>query len=348
MDGEAQDGERKAEPRIQSEGPDSIDHRASKIGRRRSWYGLKKHAKRFLSLGVPNMFLRGLLHFLPALRQAGRLPTPARVKEVEGQIQGARFVMLRPDRCVVAKELYWGKGRRPKAEDNFAIELFATFARRSDIMFDIGAYTGIFTLVGTAVNPDLEAHAFEIVPEVYRALFDNCVRNGVLHRTTLHHVGVGNPDGVMRVPARTAGSALPDFYSTGLHFDTGILVRLRSLDSLADLVPIGARVVVKVDVEGTENEVFRYSQKFLASFRPGILCEVLEGVAGVAELEDLLAPHGYCFYLVRDADLLPAAHIEPDANFRDWLFTKQGPDELAAIGLALAPQTAWKRQASNP
>jgi len=347
LNGEAQDGERKAEPGLQSQSPDSIDYRASRIGRRRSWYGLKKHAKRFLSLRVPNMFVRGLLHFLPALRQTGRLPTPARMKEVEGQIQGARFVMLRPDRCVVAKELYWGKGRRPKPEDNFAIELFATFARRSNVMLDIGAYTGIFTLVGTAVNPDLEAHAFEIVPEVYRALFDNCVRNGVLHRTTLHHVGVGNPDSVMKVPAQTAGSALPDFYSTGLHFDTGILVRLRSLDSLADLVPTGARVVVKVDVEGTENEVFRYGQKFLASFRPGILCEVLEGVAGVAELQDLLAPHGYRFYLVRDADLLPAAHIEPDPDFRDWLFTKQGPDELAAIGLALAPQMAWKRQASN-
>jgi FkbM family methyltransferase len=347
LDGKAQGGERRAEPGLQSQSSDAIDYRASRIGRRRSWYGLKKHAKRFLSLRVPNMFLRGLLHFRPALRQTGRLPVPARMKEVEGQIQSARFVMLRPDRCVVAKELYWGKGRRPKPEDNLALELFATFARRSDVMLDIGAYTGIFTLVGTAVNPDLEAHAFEIVPEVYRALFDNCVRNGVLHRTTLHHVGVGNPDSVMKVPARTAGSALPDFYSTGLHFDTGILVRLRSLDSLADLVPTGARVVVKVDVEGTENEVFRYGQEFLASFRPAILCEVLEGVAGVAELEDLLAPHGYRFYLVRDADLVPAAHIEPDADFRDWLFTKQGPDELAAIGLALAPRPAWKRQASN-
>jgi FkbM family methyltransferase len=67
-------------------------------------------------------------------------------------------------------------------------------------MLDVGAYTGIFTLVGTLVNPNLKAHAFEIVPDVYDALRENCARNGILDRTTLHHVGVGKPETHVRVP----------------------------------------------------------------------------------------------------------------------------------------------------
>ena len=321
-----------------------MDYRASKTGRRRSWYGLKKHVKRFLGLRFPHLGVRLLTRFRPALRRAGRLPAPARLKEVEGEIRGTRFVMLRPDRCVVAKELYWGGGRRPRAEDDFALELFATVAERSHVMLDIGAYTGIFTLVGTQVNPDLEAHAFEIVPEVYTALFENCVRNGVLHRTTLHHVGVGNPDALVRLPGRSADSALPDFYSSRLRFETGVLVRFRSLDSLTSVLPASGRVVVKIDVEGTENDVFRHGQEFLRSFRPDILCEVLPAAAESEELEALLAPHGYRFYLVREADLLPAGRLDPDPRFRDWFFTMQTPDQLAALGLALSPGTESNRR----
>ena len=245
--------------------------------------------------------------------------------------------MLRPDRCVVAKELYWGNGRRPRPEDDFALELFATFGRQADVMLDVGAYTGIFTLVGTVVNPSLEAHAFEIVPEVYRALFDNCVRNGVQDRVTLHHVGLGAPGGVMTVPIHASDSALPDFFSTRLHFEEGVPVEIASLDSLAGLPPAGGRVILKIDVEGTENEIFADGQRFLETFRPDILCEVLHGVADVAALEGLLAPHGYRFFQVREADLVPAEHIEAHIRFRDWFFTTREPGELSAVGVVVAP-----------
>lgn len=313
-----------------------MDYSKTQVGRRRNWYGLKSYVKRFLSMRVPHALLRAVVSFAPGLERSGRLPAPAHLREVEGRVAGARFVMLRPDRCVVAKELYWGHGRRPKPEDDFAVELFAKVAKRSDVMLDVGAYTGLFTLVGSMVNPDLIAHAFEIVPEVYQGLFDNCVRNNVLHRVTLHHMGLGEDRALMRVPAFSRDSALPSFYSSRLHFDTGVLVRFVSLDSFAERLPAGSRVVVKVDVEGTENEVFRNGQRFLASFRPEILCEVLEGVGDGPELEKLLSPHGYRFYLVRERDLLPSDRIEPSPRFRDWFFTALDPETLSADGVPVA------------
>lgn len=313
-----------------------MDHRDSDVERRRSWHGLKRHVKRFFGWRVPNAALRQVVRVVPSFGNIGRLPAPSRLKEVEGRVNGVGFVMLRPDLCVVAKELYWGKGHRPRGEDDFALELFAQAAARADVMLDIGAYTGIFTLVGTLANPELEAHAFEIVPDVYRLLFDNCVRNDVLVRSTLHHEGVGTPGEVMRVPVDSVDSALPDFYSTRLHFDTGVLVRIVSLDSLSDSVPAGARVVVKVDVEGTENAIFRDGQGFLSSFRPDILCEVLHGVAEPGELTDLLEPHGYHFYLVREGNLAAADRIEPDIRYRDWFFTNRSADELRADGITVA------------
>jgi len=236
--------------------------------------------------------------------------------------------MVRPDRCEVAKELYWGEGRRPRPPDRLAVELFAGLAERSDVMVDIGAYTGIFTLAGTAVNPHLTAHAFEIVPEVFDVLRENCWRNDVLPRVTLHLAGVGAPGDRMKIPTSTGGSALPSYYSRSTHFDHGADVAFVSLDSLLDTLPAESSVVMKIDVEGTEDTVLRYGQGFLASLKPDILCEVLAGTANAAELGQLLSPHGYDLYLVRDDDLLRRAELTPDARFRDWLFTTRSVEEL--------------------
>jgi FkbM family methyltransferase len=312
------------------------DYRSSAVGRRRSWYGLKKHVKRVLGWRIPNWVLRRVRPAIPSLRESGRLPAPAHVKEVRGVVRSASFVMLRPDRCVVAKELYWGQGRRPRPQDAFAVELFATLARESDVSLDIGAYTGIFTLVATVVKPSLHAHAFEIVPDVFKALFDNCVRNDVLHRTTLHPEGIGAPHSVLRVPVRSIDSALPDFFSSRLHVKSGVLVAMRSLDSLVPAVPARARILIKVDVEGTENAVFEHGSAFLRTFHPDVLCEVLEGVAEADVLEKLLVPHGYRLYLVRREDLLAAERIAPHPDYRDWLFSTKTPDELAALDVAVA------------
>jgi FkbM family methyltransferase len=313
-----------------------VDYRETSAERRRSWYGLKKHAKHFLSLRVPHALLRQALRVFPGLRRSGRLPAPAGLREVRGFARTASFVMVKPDGCEIAKELYWGKGRRPKPPDRLALELFAGLAERSDAMLDIGAYTGIFTLAGTGVNARLAAHAFEIVPEVFDVLRENCERNDVSARTTLHLAGVGSPGDTMRVPASTGGSALPSYYSRSTRFDEGVEVEFVSLDSLLEIVPAAAKVVVKIDVEGTEDAVLRHGQEFLAALKPDILCEVLAGTANAGELERLLSPHGYELYLVRDDDLLPLTSLRPDARFRDWLFTTRGAGELAEIGIPIA------------
>ena len=86
---------------------------------------------------------------------------------------------------------------------------------------------------------------------------------------------------------------------------------------------------MKVDVEGTENEIFRHGQAFLAAHTPDIVCEVLHGAADGTELESLLAPHGYRFCRIRPDHLELAVHIEPVARMRDWFFTTTQPSGLS-------------------
>ncbi|CAM3786749.1 hypothetical protein GCM10009799_40140 [Nocardiopsis rhodophaea] len=304
--------------------------------RRRTWYGAKRHVKRFLGWRLPNLAMRGAVRVAaPSLRGTGRLPAPARVPEVTGRVYSSEFTMLRPARCVVAKELYWGEGHRPQPADDFAVRLFAAVARRCDTMFDIGAYTGLFTLVGTAVNPAIRAHAFEIAPEVYHALVDNCVRNRVLHRVTLHHTGVGDPTRRAAMPPHSADSALPCFYSEAMAFDDGVPVEIVALDTFTDAVPEGTSTVLKIDVEGTEAAVFEHGARFLKAHRPDILCEVLPGADG-GRLRSLLEPLGYRFHLVGEQALAPASPIIGHDRFRDWFFTTRTRADLQGLGIPVA------------
>lgn len=298
---------------------------------RQSWFGLKRYVKSFLSLSVPHALMRGFLRIAPRFR-SGRLPAPAKLREVTGRVEGGTFVMLRPDRCEIAKELYWGRGRRPKPEDALALEIVARLGRAADVLLDVGAYTGVFTLAATAVNRDLRAHAFEIVPGVANALEQNVRRNGVADRVEVHVEGLGEPGTSMLVPVGEGGSALPSFYSSRMRFADGARIGFRSLDSVAELLSSNLRVVMKIDVEGTEDRIFRHGQAFLRAFHPDMLCEVLPIADGPA-LQAMLEPHGVRTYLVTETDIRPRGALAPDPKFRDWLFTPREPDELRALGI---------------
>jgi FkbM family methyltransferase len=299
---------------------------------RQSWFGIKQYVKQFLSLRIPNALLRGAAEFVPSLR-SGRWPAPATLKEVTGRVGDATFVMLNPARCENAKELFWGKGRRPIAHDRLALDAVATLVREGDTFLDVGAYTGLFTLAVTAFDSQVKVHAFEIVPGVANALEANVRRNSVEDRVTVHREGIGHAGTSVRMPSGEGGSALPSFYSTTMTFDKGEVIPLRSLDSVADLILQETRIVMKVDVEGTENTVFESGQAFLEAFRPDILCEVLKDRADADSLRKLLAPAELQSYLVTDSSLLLRERIEPDQRYRDWLFTRRTPDELRELGL---------------
>ncbi len=307
--------------------------RGSRRVRQQQWYGLKPRMKSVLSMRVANKFLAVAARRLPGFLGIGRLPVARSVSEVEGRVDGASFVMLNPNRCVVAKELYWGGGSRPGPADSFALTVFAKLAREADVAIDIGAYTGIFTLVATAVNRRITAYAFEIVPAVYQLLVDNCARNEVLARTRCFPCGIGRPDASITVPDGRGGSALPSFYSSRLEFEQGVEVRFRSLDSFSEELGQAERVIMKVDVEGTETEVFRHGLEFLDRFRPDILCEVLAGVADPRSLEQSLSPFGYNFYLVGDRNLFRSRHVVPRTGYRDWFFTTRPESDLRSQGI---------------
>lgn len=311
--------------------------------RRQSWWGLKRPVKRAVSLPGVNLLAHAVTAGARGTDAAARLPAPMGLRQVQGRIDDITYVMNDPAQCIIAKELYWGDGRRPRAQDQFALDTFARLAQHADHVLDIGSYTGVFSVVAAKVNRAVAVEAFEIVPSNFLAAWGNVIANDLVGRIEVHLEGVG-AEGVVRMPAATSGSALPDFWSIDDADDeSGIRVPVSTLETVLarSAERLGydrRRILVKVDVEGHENDLVTASADVIRADRPTFLMEILPD-ADVAPLLEVFARPGpdatgpYRYYVVTEDRLRERPTLTAERTYRDWLITTLVPDELSALGI---------------
>ena len=66
------------------------------------------------------------------------------------------------------------------------LPVFCNWAEKSKIILDIGANTGVYSLVASAINPKCQVTAFEPVPVVYKKLAGNIELNSFEDRCQAH------------------------------------------------------------------------------------------------------------------------------------------------------------------
>jgi FkbM family methyltransferase len=196
---------------------------------------------------------------------------------------GTRFWAY-PD-CVVSSALIYADW--PEYNE---LQFIRRRLRPGELVFDIGANVGHFSLLlSDRVGPE-NVSAFEPTPVTFARLVENWQLNGwpVDH---LYPVAVGAEEGSARLPnvtrPLTTNSLLPPDVSGGLE------VPLVSLDSLHGHWQDRAIGLIKIDVEGYEREVLRGCRRLLADDRPRLLMfESLEGHVE-SEIAALLDAVGY-------------------------------------------------------
>ncbi len=166
------------------------------------------------------------------------------------------------------------------------VPVFYELARSARTFLDIGAYSGIYTLLACAANEQLQAIAFEPNPHAQQLIVRNIEANLFGDRVTVERAAAGGRNGptTLRIPAdETAASVFGDSGSP-------VTVSVVRVD---DVVPVDSAVdLVKIDVEGAEIDVLAGMRRILASDRPSIVVECLDSqlFAGVRRL---LEQHGY-------------------------------------------------------
>jgi FkbM family methyltransferase len=176
------------------------------------------------------------------------------------------------------------------------VEFIASNLGLGDVFYDLGANIGFFTLIAARlVGPEGHVYAFEPSPRTAGALRGNVELNQ-LENVTVVEAAVSDRDGTMAFDEVGEVSQEARLIPRGGQGTTE--VRIVAIDSF---VGEGARQpkLVKIDVEGHENEAVHGMARTLRSARPIVVCEIHQARhENEHEVERMLQELGYsCSWL---------------------------------------------------
>lgn len=195
-----------------------------------------------------------------------------------------------------------------------ALRFFVACLRHAQGFLDIGANTGVFSLLAARAGV-ARVHAFEPAPRIFDLLERN-VRLNRLHQIECHPVAVADRKGtaVLYIPP----GDVPTEASTSQGFrkmTQEVVVETTTIDEFVGARNVGAVDLMKIDTESTEPQVLSGARQLLETSRPVMICEVLKGLTE-ERLHALLSPYGYRYFWLTDRGLVPRERIEGDGDFR--------------------------------
>jgi len=179
----------------------------------------------------------------------------------------------------IENELFW-KGLQTTWEEE-SLWLWTRLCRISKVIFDIGANTGIYTLIAKTINPSAKVIAFEPSKETYPKLSYNNSLNKM--DSILEKIALSNTSGYKTfydVFEKNQKSASLSPYK--LKYFEGFKGKINEYpvmtDTLANYIQknnINHIDLMKIDVELHEPEVIEGFGEYLIKFKPMIIIEVL-------------------------------------------------------------------------
>lgn len=147
--------------------------------------------------------------------------------------------------------------------------LIHQYGRPGSVVLDIGAHIATHTLtMAQAVGSEGQVLAFEPQPKIFRELFLNMAVNQV-HNTSFYWAGVGDHEGSIELgPLHASNEA-----GSGLYGGTKQFVPLLTIDSLR----LSNVSLMKIDVEGMEDQVLDGAKNTILSNHPIIIIEIMGG-----------------------------------------------------------------------
>lgn len=186
-----------------------------------------------------------------------------------------RFVIFTANDDVVGWEFLW-----TGTYESRVTEAWLEIARNAEIVLDVGAYTGVMSIVACLANPRVRVIAFEPMLSTVERLRINLKANRLSSRVDVHTVALSNKEGrtVINMPRPKGflGTGNSIGKKPGIPTVAKTEVDRVTLDEQAPSVLSSEAVIdgIKLDVEGHELEALQGMQHTIASQRPTLIVEV--------------------------------------------------------------------------
>jgi FkbM family methyltransferase len=196
-------------------------------------------------------------------------------------------------KITVATTTEWDMRRFPVRKEPETVAWLSGSLQPGDVLFDVGANVGAYSLIACAVQPQARVYAFEPVPATFAHLYTNVIDNGLEQVAHALPVALSDEDALLPFGGSAAGAggaSLAGLEVTG----GGATVLAMRMDTLRDLLALPCPTHLKIDVDGSEHRVLRGARRTLQDTRlRTILVEVERAAAQTAEVRQLLDEAGF-------------------------------------------------------
>ncbi len=194
----------------------------------------------------------------------------------------------------IENEIFWSS---MKNWENISINIWSELCKNAEVIFDLGANTGIYSLIAKSINPPAKVYAFEPVSRVYKKLvFNNSLNK---FNISCNEIALSNYEGEATLYDLPSAHVYTVFVNKN-HFDPGIptlevKIKATTLNAFIKANNISKIDIIKIDVELHEVEVMEGFSEYLDKFRPTILIEILNNEIG-NKIQQLVSGLDYLFF----------------------------------------------------
>lgn len=186
--------------------------------------------------------------------------------------------------------------------ERVSISLWIKLVKDSDVIIDVGANTGIYSLIAKTLNPAAHVYAFEPIPRVYEKLVSNSRLNNF--EIACFDSALSNTDGEAIVYDTPAEHVYSVTVNKNLNADdvevVPTTIKVTRLDTFIGQNNIEKIDLIKLDVETHEAEVLEGMSEFLKKFKPTLLIEILNDEVG-QNVEALIKDIDYLYFNLDEA-----------------------------------------------
>jgi FkbM family methyltransferase len=240
------------------------------------------------------------------------------------KLPNAKKFKMHSSGYVQENELFWGGIEN--GWEKTSISIWQKLCKDSKVILDIGANSGIYSLVSKAINPNASVYAFEPLPKVLEALHENIYINNYDIKVEPCAVSNYNGDAVVYM-------AVDMDYAYSVTVNKSLLskgtpqkevpVKTKTLKTFIEENNLSFIDLIKIDVETHEPEVLEGMGEYLNTFNSDFIIEIWDKECA-EKINAIFKNTNYLFFDIDDKNgkITHKTEIVP-SSFWNYLICKQ-------------------------
>jgi FkbM family methyltransferase len=211
------------------------------------------------------------------------------------------------------------------AFEGSTISLWVELSKKSNVIIDIGANTGIYSMLAASKNPKSKIYSFEPINRVFEILEKNIHLNSYYPQISASKIALSDYNGIGDMYDLPVEHMYTASLNENIHKDRGqkipaIIekVAVVTFDEFKKNEGISKIDLIKIDVESHEPSVLMGMSDTLKNDLPTLIIEIWNNEIG-GRVEEIIKIYPYTYYVIHSNSIEKVSEIKNDDPEKGYL-----------------------------